>query len=283
METDSTPSQQPVPRQPQSGVPSRPMQPMGHRPMVDGFGPRRPMPAMGAAQQRPTSRPTPIPVGGGMRPVPRPASVPHPATPIPTAATSALPQSQQPRPFVTRPMPDASAAPKARTSAPASDDMPTPASTGDMPPASKARVPKEHNRTGHAGLVGLIVFIVLGALLLSPLIPGKVIQNFPLASSTFSTGNQSLDCIGTQGSLQNTTAYNSKSGSPLTYTDSTSTTQSATCNGQMQRAVVERTSEFSSLALVIDILTAIVAAVVVARVWRLIFGEKRHVPHRHEG
>ena len=279
MDTDSTPSQQPVPRQPQSGAPSRPMRPVGHRPMVDGFAPRRPMSATGPAQPRPVSRPTPIPVGDGMRPVSRPT--PQPTTPASAPMTPAVPQSQQPRPFVTRPMPGTAPTPQPGTAA-ADTSMPTAASSEDMPPSSKARLPKERNRTGRAGLVGLIFFVVLGILLIAPIIPGKIIQNFPLASSSVSTGNQSLDCLGTQGTLNSSTVYNTKAGSPLTYTYSTSTTQSATCNGQMQHAVVERTSEFSPLALVVDIIVTIAVAIIVTRVWRLIFGEKRYVPHQRD-
>jgi hypothetical protein len=159
----------------------------------------------------------------------------------------------------------------AHPSVPKSDDTEQPA---------KARGPREKNRTGHAGLVGFIVFILLGALLLSPFLPGKVMDSFPLASNTYSTGDSSLDCVGKQGQISNVTKYSSKAGTPITYTSATVTTQTATCDGQPQSAVVGRTSQLNPLGLAVDAVVALVVAIVIARIWRLIFGEKRH-PSRH--
>jgi hypothetical protein len=278
METDSSSPQQPAPRQPQPGMPPRPMQPMGRRPMVDGFAPRRPMTQPNTSPARPTmgqAAPRSIPIGGDIQ-ASRPISQPQPqhqpqSTVAPAAA--ALPRSQQPQPFATRPMGSSFGGTAHSTPVAA-----RPNTDDDMPPASKAHMPKERSSTGHAGIAGFGALIVLGALFLLPIIPGKVIQNFPLASSNLSTGNQSLDCIGTQGTLRNSTVYNTKAGAPLTYSYSTTTNQSATCNGKLQNAEVEHTSEFSPLALVVDTLLAIILAMVVARVWRMIFGEKQHSP-----
>ena len=182
----------------------------------------------------------------------------------------------------------------APTSRPAAFGAGSPAGTSPAPAASAATTaaapagdqsyaapghPREKNRTGHAGIVGFVVFILLGALLLSPFIPGTIIQDFPFASNTYSTGDSSLDCIGTQSNTTSTTSYDTKAGSPITYTYSTSTTQKATCGGQEQSATIGHTSQFNPLGLVIDILVAIIVAVVVARVWRMIFGEKKHHSH----
>jgi hypothetical protein len=164
---------------------------------------------------------------------------------------------------------------------------PAPATPAATPPTDEQSHaapghPREKNRTGHAGIAGFAVFILLGALLLSPFIPGTIIQDFPFASNTYSTGDSTLSCIGTQGKITSTTSYDTKAGSPITYTYSTSTTQKATCSGQEQSATIGHTSQFNPLGLVIDILATIIIAVVVARVWRMVFGEKKRRSHTPE-
>lgn len=255
MEADNSPSQGPAHRQPQPGAASRPMAPAGRRPMIDGFSPRRAdMPA--ASLSRPARPSTPIPVSG-------PSQTPS-----------------QPQPVFRRPVstePQAATRPTATTHAShAVTQSPFPVNAPDTMPSSKAKPPKEHNQTGHAGLAGFVAFVLLGALLLLPVLPGKIMQNFPLSSQTFSTGDQALDCIGSQGTISTSTKYNSKAGSPLNYTYSTTSKQSATCNGTTQSATTGHASQFSPLALVIDLALAFVLSIVVAKVWRLIFGEKRH-------
>ena len=99
-------------------------------------------------------------------------------------------------------------------------------------------------------------------------------QSFPLSSSGFSTGDQSLDCLSTESNPVSTTRYNTKAGAPITYTYSTTTTQTATCNGQSQSAIAGHTSQFNPLGLILDVVLALVIAIVVTRVWRLVFGEK---------
>lgn len=188
------------------------------------------------------------------------------------------------RPAPSQPQPAPTPAP-----APASAHVPSPAEPREQDkksPFSKLKLskgpkeenepkePKESNENGHAGLVGLAVFIILGALLISPLLPGKIFQSFPLSSQSFSTGDQSLSCISTQGQITNNTTYNSKSGAPVTYSFSTSTTESATCNGSMQTAVTGHSSQFNPLGLAIDVLVAVVIAIIFAKVWGFIFRRK---------
>lgn len=272
MDINSSSPQQPTSRQPQPGMPPRPMQPVSRRPMVDGFAPRRPAAAIHGTPSRPVGGQTPRPMGGDVQ-APRPTAAPQQATVSSPAAP--LPRSQQPHPFATRPM---TAGTPAQTARPADVDMPKMHDTDGMQPTGKSHAPRERSNTGHAGLAGFIALIVLSALFLLPLVPGKIFQNFPLTSSTLSTGNQSIDCLGTQGQIQNSTAYNTKAGSPLTYTYSTSTTQTATCNGQSQSAVVERASQFSPLALVLDVLLAVILAAITARVWRIVYTMRHPAP-----
>ena len=158
-----------------------------------------------------------------------------------------------------------------------------PAVPADEQPASQARPPREKNQTGHAGLVGWITFVLAAMLLLLPLLPGKIILNFPLASNTFSAGDSALGCTGTPANLRTSTAYTKRAGSPITYTYTTSTTQTATCDGRQRSTVTGHTSQFNPLGLVVDIVTALAAAIVVARAWRLVFGEKkRNRPSEHD-
>lgn len=275
--------------------------------MVDGFAPRRPQPGMHPGMPAPQ----PVPIGAPtlspqQRPIVHaPVSGPSPAL-QPAHMQPTLHQPAQP---LTAPMPPAHAPmrpqhpvqPRTQTAsqpqpAPAARPMntefvntpavpthvahtpahPQAAPVPDTAPPAKGRGPREKSRTGHAGLVGFIVFILLGALLVSPLLPGKIMDDFPLASNTYSAGDSGLNCIGKQGKISSTTKYDTKAGVPITYTYATSTTQTATCDGQTQNAVVGRTSQFNPLGLIVDIIIALIAAIIVARIWRLIFGEKRH-------
>ncbi len=264
MEPGNNTSSGSAPR-PQSGTSNRPVQPIVRRPVVDGFVAHRPQ--------------------SGMRPVmhsPSATSAGTPAlSPRPQAQSHAQPVSRpvQPQPGITRPAAPNSLSTTTSTTSSTATQHSSSSTSDDQSPA-KSHGPREKNRTGHAGLVGFIVFILLGALLASPLLPGKIMDSLPLSSTTYSTGDSSLDCLGKQGSVSSTTKYSAKAGSPITYTSATTTTQTATCDGQPQSATVGRTSQFNILGLVTDVVVALVVAIVFARVWRLIFGEKRH-PSRH--
>jgi hypothetical protein len=134
---------------------------------------------------------------------------------------------------------------------------------------SHAKSYKEPHPTGHAGLVGFVTFLVIGGLLLAPVIPGTIWNNAPGSSQSFSTGDQAIDCPeGSPTNVKTTTSYDSKNGSPLVYQYTTTTSMSGNCASQAQHATTGHTSEFSPLALAIDLLLAIAIAVVTSKLWR---------------
>lgn len=126
---------------------------------------------------------------------------------------------------------------------------------------------KEFHAAAHTGLVGFITFILVGAVCLAPLLPGKIWQNAPGSSQSFSTGDQNLDCLTTLGRITTTTSYDSKIGFPLTYNYSTTAHQSATCDGKVQQAVGGHASQFSPLALLIDFSLTVGLAIAAAKIW----------------
>lgn len=260
METENSRLHNPAHKPLRPGLTPQPGQPVGRRPAVDGFTVRRAAPMAATPPHRPTAPARPIQVTG------------HPATPAP--------RPHVPQPVATHPVsndfaprPATHQAPRTHTPAPQQREF-VPEVQEDLDTPKGAKPPKERNETGHSGLVGFIVFIVLGALLVSPFIPGVIMQNFPLSSSNFSTGDQALACIDVPSNVSSTTSYDSKSGSPLNYRYSTTTTQSAVCNGSTQTAVAGYTSQFSPLALLADIAIALVVAIIVTKVWRKIFSMK---------
>jgi len=134
--------------------------------------------------------------------------------------------------------------------------------------------PKEKKKTGHSGIVGLVVFVVLAALLLSPLLPGKVLTSFPGSSDSSSSGDQTLACAHDLKDTTSTTVYNTKAGSPIVYKYSTTTTLHGTCDGKAQSAVGGHNSQFNPLGGLINVFIALVIAFIFAKIWRLIFGRK---------
>lgn len=223
---------------------------------MSDFAPRRPA-ASDVTPQRP------------MRPVPlnqAPAS-PVPSAPqsqtAPSQATSALrPMMQSPKPAEPRPAATA-----------ATEQAPFPRIEDDQPHESHA--PKERHETAHSGIVGLIVFIVLTALLFSPFIPGKVLDNFPGSSASFSNGDQTLACIDTIQNVTSKQSYDSKLGSPVVYKYATTSTQTGTCDGKAQTAITGHTSQFNPLGAAMDLVLALIVALVVAKVWRKLFAHRR--------
>jgi hypothetical protein len=157
--------------------------------------------------------------------------------------------------------------------APKDPEFPTP-ETEHNNEQRAPKAPRERNRTGHAGLIGLAVFVALTALLLSPLIPGKVVDSLPGVSQSSSSGDQALACAHDVTNTKSTTVVNTKLGAPLVYKYTTTTTLQGTCDGKQQSVVGGRTSQFSSLAMIVDVITALLVACVVAFVWRKIFGKK---------
>lgn len=140
--------------------------------------------------------------------------------------------------------------------------------------AKAAKAPRPRSETAHAGLVGFTTFILLTAVFVLPLLPGKVLDNFPGSSASFSTGDQSLACLDQLENQHTSTSYDSKAGFPITYRYATSTHQTATCDGKTQSAVTGHTSQFNPLGLAINVVTALVVAIIVGKVWGKIFGRR---------
>jgi len=282
METDNTSPHNPAPRHPQPGMTPRSAAPMGRRPMVDGIAPRRPAgaPVHGtpAHPHRPAHHPGThhIAVSGGS-PTQTPAPTHH-------APVHHAPAQHPPRPsqsFAARPAgtdfaprPQTATVPRAHAPVPEMREFTPP--PDDLQPAAEAKVPKEKSQTGRSGLVGFVAFVLLTGLLVSPLLPGKILHDFPLTSESFSTGDQSLDCVGTQGQINSNTVYRSKAGAPIAYTYSTVTTDSAVCNGKSQSAVTGHDSQFSPLGLLVDIVVALAVAIAIAKVWRFVYTRRQN-------
>lgn len=207
----------------------------------------------------PVPSPTPIPTAFSPAPVPNPVPSPTPTLLQPAPAPTAIP-SPTPTTAATPAAPSATVEPTVPIEAPESSQ------------ATLAKTPKPRNQTGHAGLIGFVLFVVLTGLLASPFLPGKVFDSFPGSSQSFSSGDQSLACLNTPTQTSSSTAYDSKSGFPITYTFSTTTTQKATCDGKQQTAVSGHNSQFNPLGLLIDVVTGLVVAIVFAKIWRKIFG-----------
>ena len=132
-------------------------------------------------------------------------------------------------------------------------------------------LPKHHKQahpTAHAGLVGFIVFLLIGALCLAPVLPGKIWDGAPGSSDSFSTGDQNLDCLTTLGSITTSTTYDHKVGFPVVYTYATTSQQSATCQGKTLHATGGHTSQFNPLGLLADAALAVAIAIITAKVWR---------------
>lgn len=220
-------------------------------------------------------------------PAPQPQPVAVPVRPLQPVAQPVAPSQQQipaPHPVNSVPTPTAHPVVPAPTAEAARPQPTTPPAAAQDPaevPADKTvKPPKERSSTGHAGLVGFATFLLLGALFVSPLLPGKVLESLPLGSQTFSSSGQSLGCLTTPTNIKTTTKYNSKDGLPITYKYAATTTQSADCDGKRPSATTGYTSLFSPIALAIDVVSAVVVAVVVGLVWRLVFSKKKHRPQR---
>ncbi len=193
----------------------------------------------------------------------RPPQPHHPKPIIPVVTASPLPPM---------PHPPATAMASAIDPAPKQTLVPP-----DLPPAHHAKEPKPSHPSSHsthAGVVGFVLFVVLAALLLSPLLPGKILDNFPGSSQSSSSGDQTIGCSDEPTNVASVTSYTTKVGSPIVYNYSTTTTQTGTCGGQKQSAVSGHGSQFNPLGLAIDIAAALAVAIGVAQVWRKIFSAK---------
>jgi hypothetical protein len=228
-------------------------QPMRPRPLMSDFAPRPSAPALSPAR------------------LTQPQSAPVPSKPSYTATPQLIPTtqsaSQQPRSI-----------PASNHSVFTPPPVPVEPEHQDIEkqayPSNHQKQPKERNRTGRAGLVGFIVFVILTGLALAPILPGKIMQDFPGSSQSFSTGDQALACIHTLGPVNTSLAYNSKAGFPIIYNYTATTTQQATCDGQIQTVIGGHASQFNPLGGAIDILITVVIAVVIAKIWSKFRGAK---------
>ena len=234
-----------------------------HRPMPGG-GPR-PVP-----QRRVFSDFAPRPVARPAAPQPA-AAIPHPVShPNPTPAPTPRPASHQqpqyaPRPAIHQPQ-----------HVPTQPHIPIVPTEPQLPlqQDSKSKAPRLRKSTGHASLVGFISFVIFTALLLSPLLPGKILDNFPGSSQSSSNGDQTIACIHDVTNSSMSLAYNTKAGSPVVYNYTATTTQTANCDGRQQSAVAGRTSQFNPLGLTADLLLALALAIGISLVWRKLLGAK---------
>lgn len=112
------------------------------------------------------------------------------------------------------------------------------------------------------------MFLVCCGLFLAPVVPGKIWNDAPGSSQTFSTGDQNIDCLGTVGKLTTTTTYDTKAGFPLVYNYSTTSHLSAPCGGKVMTAAGGHTSQFNPLGLLADILLALAIGIITAKIWR---------------
>lgn len=237
------------PHRPQGGMnPGRPNPGMA-RPLMSDFAPRRPA----VAPQPPASRPLPSTspvtntsqptqqIGANLTATPKPAQPPA-LSPAPTAQPTAIAPPQQ---RTTDTLPDMSSF-KTET-----NPEPQPVRRGF--------------RINYGALIGFGVFVALAILFVSPVVPGKVLDNFPGSSATASSGAQSLACIDEVKNMASSTTYTTKLGSPLVYKYATSTVLKGTCNGTAQTTVGGTTSLFSPLALTLNLLLAGVIGIIVGK------------------
>jgi hypothetical protein len=224
----------------QSGTGNSPrhVDPVGRRPVISDFGPRP------HAAAHPTK---------------------HPEHPQVSAPSSPAPQPQRP-------------ASPAHAVSSIDEIMPTIDLSDTEAPITKPPVeppePEERPATAHSGIVGLVAFLVLAALALSPFLPGKIFQSFPGSSQTTGTGEQSIGCAGTLSPIQTTTTYNTKLGFPIVYNYATTSKIRATCDGTPQTATGGHASQFSPLGALANVFAAAIVAFVVARIWRTLFSPK---------
>jgi hypothetical protein len=134
----------------------------------------------------------------------------------------------------------------------------------DIPEAPAPQAHTPHKAVG----IGLGLCIALLLLFLSPLLPGKVLNNSPGSSSSFSSGSQSLSCTGNAGPVTSALKYTSKKGFPITYGYTATSSVEMSCNGSTQSASGGQSNEFSTMAIIIDVACAAVVAFAVTKVMR---------------
>lgn len=156
-----------------------------------------------------------------------------------------------------------------------SSELPPQQATELETPPKNATAIKSHHKTGHAGLVGFGTFIAVTALFLSPVLPGKSLQNMPGSWQSSANGDQNIACAGTPTDSQVTITQTRRLGFPVVWSSTTITALRADCAGTVQSATVGHDSETNPLGIAIDVFSSLVIALVVKAVWRALFGRKR--------
>lgn len=259
---------------------------------IDGFTRR---PEAGAPVSRPHSRPMRLMNDFGPRPVTRlqPASSPVPTSPpvVPSTAptmhmtqparppmrpVSPMPSQPSPRPVSTQTNPYSQPSilspltPEATEQVPEAVNQTTPVDNLDAE-MSQNEPKQPRSKSSHTGLAGLVVFIVLMLLFVLPLLPGKTLENFPGSSVESSSGVQSFACIKDPTNLISSTSTGSKSGFPIAYKYTTTTTNKAICDGTPQSIIASSTSQFNPIGLVADTVLALVIALAFGKLWSIIY------------
>jgi len=213
------------------------------------------------------------------QPAPRNATPPGPAARRPVFSDFApRPHTVQPgasRPVATPAHP--AHTPPATTAHRAAEEQLEPVDLAERTTPTHSSTLKEDaesHPTAHSGLVGWIVFVLLAALALSPLLPGKVLQSFPGTSDSTSVGEQTIGCIDALQNVRTTDSTDYKWGFPIVYRYATTSTLRATCDGQSKTATGGQTSQFNPLGAVVNVAGAGIVAMIVAFLWRKLFSPK---------
>lgn len=199
--------------------------------------------------------------------IPVPPTQDQPIDPAPTTATP-VPQPQPAAPVpVPEPIP-----PSDPASAP-TDVLNPDTTAADMPTVAEdpevSNSPAPQNKSTSSRLksftVSLLLFALFSALFLLPILPGKVWLGAPLSSSYENVGGSLRECKGTQSGTSTTVNHQHKKGFPLAYRATTYTDTVATCNGKTTILGRDETSDFNLLALIIDVLCALLLTIICVR------------------
>lgn len=225
-------------------APQRPLQPTRPRPLMNDFGPR------------PAHR-SPAPTH----------AVPHSST---TPVHQARPTSRDPHPHIPSPQPE--------PVQPTPQQTPVPASAPERPAMPNNTPSKPRASRSHAGIIGLVLFVVLALVAFTPILPGKILEDFPGSSESQSSGDQSLACITTPEGMVVSTSYDTKLGFPIVYKYTTTTTQRALCQGKDISATGGTSSQFNPLGLVINLAAAAIIAGIVGKLWGTLYRRTHRQP-----
>jgi hypothetical protein len=140
--------------------------------------------------------------------------------------------------------------------------------------ASPEKEPKTKQSSSRAGLIGVLIFALLTALFLLPVVQGKTLENFPGSSQSFSSGDESFACLEMPTATVSSTSYDRKAGFPITYSYASTTHQKADCDGTNQTIVASRSAQFNPLGLAADIALALFIASGVGKLWSTIYRAK---------